>query len=492
MASDPSSPRIFRFLSALRSHDAHLAEVVGDDGVPVRAILRPLPRALVRRPDVVAALRRDLERLAALDHPHLSVAREVVRLQDEGKDQLVLVTDDVPAVDLATVMTLHPPPWPPEVVRGIVSQVARGLTAARALGLAHGDLDAAVITLDADGHVRVRDMAVVRSELSISEGGTSQLSRLALDHTAPERLSSPHPRADGPDDVYALGTLAVRWITGSPFGRAQLRAEAHQARVAELKSRLEGQFGALVRGMLAFDPTARPSAATIAATLGDPSDDLPRWAASRVPNPAPTQASPDQATEVRGPTRLEVGQGTPDEATFLFDTPPGALDPEVTQEPLSDLRTAKWIAIRDRSLASLAHSEPRPRSAPPPPPAPAGGPDWRVWLAGGIGVASLLALAVVLTGAWIVARAALTGPETHFRSGWQTTERMTVTCTDAAGTGERAVRLRASRRAPLGTCTVLAVGEGRTQRRAVVADAQPGTYLCFAVGEAGCVEMTAR
>ena len=217
----------------------------------------------------------ELSVLQSLRHDH------VVRLQDVAVD---LSTDPVGTAlilelaeggSLADTLTRRGVLTPGELVT-VLCPVARALHDLHGMGLVHGDLSPGNVLLTADGKPLIADL------------GMSRLAGHAGDEVwateswaAPEVLagSSPIPASD----VYSLGAIAWRALTGAPPEPAALRPD-----LAELAPEVPRELRDLVNAALAHTDSARPLPGEFAIAL---------WQCA-TPEPAPVQGSPARRAAV--------------------------------------------------------------------------------------------------------------------------------------------------------------------------------------------------
>ncbi|HIG42305.1 MAG: serine/threonine-protein kinase [bacterium] len=93
-----------------------------------------------------------------------------------------------------------------------LSQTLKGLAAAHDKGLVHRDIKPSNIMLSENNQVRIVDFGIAKAP----DGADSTMSQLAMGsrhYMAPEqRESAKH--VDARDDVYAIGVVAYRMLTG--------------------------------------------------------------------------------------------------------------------------------------------------------------------------------------------------------------------------------------------------------------------------------------
>ncbi|HEY4220377.1 MAG TPA: serine/threonine-protein kinase [Myxococcota bacterium] len=148
----------------------------------------------------------------------------------------------------------------------VAQQLCRGLKAAHELGIVHRDVKAANVMLtksdDGGEHVKLLDFGVAHLMTSPARPGALVGTVQAM---APEQLSG--AAIDARVDVYAVGALLYRMLTGAPpflsSTPAALLDEMKTTRPTRAGQRTAVPAGldALVLGCLSLDPAARPSSA---------------------------------------------------------------------------------------------------------------------------------------------------------------------------------------------------------------------------------------
>jgi len=248
---------------------------------------------------------REARVAASVHHPN------IVDVYDYGEqdDVLYLVMRYVDGTDLRTLMRGGVRLEPGRAV-ATTGQVAAALDAAHGAGLIHRDVTPSNILLSGDGageQAALTDFGLVKH---LDTAGATRtggwLGTLAF--VAPEALRD--DAVDGRADVYALGCVLYRMLTGTaPFNRESDAATitAHLHDPPPRPSQAGGVPPALddvIARALAKDPQARyPTAGALAAdaraALTAPSGVL---GANAVPVPAPTSTpfAEDAATAVAG------------------------------------------------------------------------------------------------------------------------------------------------------------------------------------------------
>ncbi len=210
--------------------------------------------------------------LASLQHPH------IVAVHDFGTDasSAWLVMPLLPGPDLQTLVNQRGP-LPLDAVTRYGGQAATALAAAHTAGIVHRDVKPANLMLTADGSVVLLDLGIARLADATATGGQGPLTSTGLilgsvPYLAPEVISGAPPGP--PADVYALGGVLFALLTGrTPFpadGSAGLAQHLHAPppSPAALRPDTPIDLQRLLLRMLDKDPSARPTAADAAATLG--------------------------------------------------------------------------------------------------------------------------------------------------------------------------------------------------------------------------------
>ncbi|MFR9777644.1 serine/threonine-protein kinase [Micromonospora sp. MS34] len=272
------------FTPMLRLHDRYvLRERIGlggmsevwraDDEVLHRPVaVKALATQLAADPQLRATIQREARAAARLTHPH------VTQVYDYGEATLpdgslvpYLVMELVEGRTLADRLAGGPLAWP-DAVR-LAGQVAAALAAAHKLGVVHRDIKPGNVMLTETG-AKVLDFGIAslagpRHPLA---GQTGELLMGTPAYFAPERMT-PGP-ANPASDVYALGTLLYRTLTG----RAPLPVQTWED-VLDVQARrppvpplhvpgLPADVAELTLACLAVDPARRPTAAQLATRFG--------------------------------------------------------------------------------------------------------------------------------------------------------------------------------------------------------------------------------
>jgi serine/threonine-protein kinase len=210
--------------------------------------------------DLVRRLRMEAQMVAALDHPNIVPLYEIG--EEGGYPYLILKL--VPCGDLER----HAPRLSrnPRAAARLVARVARTVHYAHRQGILHCDLKPSNILLDPRGVPHVTDFGLAKcvgTETGLTRTG------LALGtpaYMAPEQILGCRPEMTVAVDVYGLGAVLYKLLTGKP--------PFHEPDpVSEHNPMVDSELEAICLKCLEVDPERRyPSAAALAA-------DLERWSA---------------------------------------------------------------------------------------------------------------------------------------------------------------------------------------------------------------------
>jgi eukaryotic-like serine/threonine-protein kinase len=299
-------------------------------------LARPVAVKLLRseyaeHPETLARFRAEARHAAGVSHPGIA------QVYDYGEDgQPFLVMELVAGPSLAGVLAHGP--LDAGTALDVAAQAATALGAAHAAGLVHRDIKPANLLVGPGGQVKITDFGIAHA------AGSAPLTRAGTligtpAYLAPERIAG--KPAIPASDLYSLGIVCYECLTGAPpfTGSPVEIALAHQhGQLPALPSHVPPEVAALVAGLTAKDPQARPATAAEAA----------RWAARLRDALAPGAAlrrggdgPPSAALPGALPATL-VGAPSQITTDVPADPPPAQRTP-----PRSGLR-------RDRTLALAA------------------------------------------------------------------------------------------------------------------------------------------
>ncbi len=213
--------------------------------------------------------RREARAAAELDHPGLVRTLDFGQLAD-GREFTAM--ELVEGVSLSRMLAEHGPlPWRQAVRIGI--ELAEALAHAHRAGFVHRDVKPSNVMIEGGdleaGRVRLLDLGIAR-RVDGRGGQTLTAHGVALGtprYAAPEQLRG--ERVTPASDLYALGALLYRTLTGRPpyDGRsfaqvAEAQREGPPPRPSELApGRVPGLLDRIVLSLLAIHPEERPASA---------------------------------------------------------------------------------------------------------------------------------------------------------------------------------------------------------------------------------------
>jgi serine/threonine protein kinase len=245
-------------------------------------------RSLHHTQDSVERFRREIDIVAALDHPNVVRALDV--LQTRG--HLYLVLEYVPGQDLAKVVRERGRLPIGEAVDYAV-QAARGLEYAHGQGIVHRDLKPANLLLTPDGVVKLSDLGLARTLKKTPDDDLTQkgLCLGTPEFMAPEQAEDAN-QADPRSDLYSLGATLFHLLTaelplnGSSYlHRLQQLLTAPPKALAVARPEAPAELAALVDRLRLRDPNQRPVSAREVIALLQPfalkPEDPATWEAPR-------------------------------------------------------------------------------------------------------------------------------------------------------------------------------------------------------------------
>lgn len=271
------------------------------------------------RLDSVGAVERfqhEMKAVGKLDHPNIVQATDAG--QADGMHYLAM--EFVAGKNLSHALRDERgfPAWrSAELIR----DVARGLHHAHQRGLVHRDIKPSNILLDRKGRARITDFGLVLTENDpaddLAYAGTPA-------YMSPEQARGEGHRVDGRSDIFSLGAVFYRLLTGQqPFeGRGIKKlceriASVDPIRPSTIVSNVPEDLDRISMRALAKDPNERY------ATAGEMADELDSWLHHRDGlDRAATAANGDTLTLV--PKGLEAYDRG--DATFFLGLVPGPRD----------------------------------------------------------------------------------------------------------------------------------------------------------------------
>jgi serine/threonine-protein kinase len=268
--------------------------------------------------------RAEGRRAGALSHENIARVYDFCEPPDPDLPFLVMELIDGPSVaDL-----LHSGPLEQASTARIIAQTAAGLDAAHRAGLIHRDIKPANLLISPGGVVKITDFGISDAADSAPITAANLLIGTPA-YLAPERVTG--VRATQATDLYALGIVGYECLTGSlPFdGHGMQVAMAHRERpLPPLPESVDPDLAALITGLAAKDPGARPfSAADVACRAGQIADRMEAEAgalAAPVPEAAPAPETRPDVAAAPEPQAAPAAPTAPLSLTEEVSTPPPA------------------------------------------------------------------------------------------------------------------------------------------------------------------------
>ena len=262
-----------------------------EGGFAKAVAIKVLHDDIAARADPLARLRDEARMLGLVRHRALVAADSLIHF--DGRWAVVMEFVEGASLDEA----IRSGPLPARAAIEAAAEVAAALDAAyraqpdgeRPMRLLHRDVKPSNVRVGPAGEVKLLDFGVARADFDAREAQTRGVVYGSRPYLAPERLELHDSHAG---DVFALGVSLAEIVTGLPPGPVAARPTAHADRIGPLLDAAEAasrspEVRSLLAAMLAYEPEARPDAATVArealrlaAGVGGPG--IAEWAADRV------------------------------------------------------------------------------------------------------------------------------------------------------------------------------------------------------------------
>jgi predicted ATPase len=247
-----------RFGSVYRCYDPHLNRFVA------LKVVREVPHGGDKREAVL----REARAAASIRHPHVVAVFDVI---ENERGEIGIVTEYV----AGEALEQHLGRGEPELAEAIrwTAAIAEAIHEAHTAGVVHRDLKPANILIDAAGRPRVTDfgLALVLAERGAAAGEIAGTPRFM----SPEQLRGEMKTFDGRSDIWSLGVILYRLLTGRfPFAETD-PTKLFQAIERDVpmppqqwNDRLAPQLAEICLRCLAKDPRERwPTALELARAL---------------------------------------------------------------------------------------------------------------------------------------------------------------------------------------------------------------------------------
>lgn len=216
-------------------------------------------------------LRREAQYLAHLDHPNLVAVLDAGSDRLRSREAVWFAMELVAGPDLRAVVR-QDGPLDGAGVRRILAGLLAALDALHTAGVVHRDLKPANVLLTAEPatgrwDVKLVDLGIAQHIRTDHLTSTGQIVGTAA-YLSPEQVNG--HAIGAATDVYALGLVAIEALTGRiafPGAPAE-SAAARLVRGPSLPSALHPAWRAVLTGMTALDPAARPSVQELRELVG--------------------------------------------------------------------------------------------------------------------------------------------------------------------------------------------------------------------------------
>jgi serine/threonine-protein kinase len=226
-------------------------------------------RACLEDATEVKRFEREAEMLDKVAHANVIRKLDAGTLKDGDRQVPYLVLEHLGGRDLGAVLSERAP-FPPHEALALLKQIANALDAVHSQGIVHRNMTPDAIRLYEDGRVVLHNFGVARSNMVETITVHGQIVG-TIEYIAPEQMRG--EKVDARADLYALGVLAYRMLTGkSPFKYANVaslirqkteQAGAHPRAVNEA---VPEDLDRIVSQLMAADPAQRPAAASVIAS----------------------------------------------------------------------------------------------------------------------------------------------------------------------------------------------------------------------------------
>jgi serine/threonine-protein kinase len=242
-----------------------------------------------------------------LNHPNVATLFDVGRTDEGG---IFVVQELLDGENLARTLRRHPRGLPPEVVVGILAQVAQALAHAHGQGIVHRDIKPGNVVVSADGVAKLLDFGIARIVHMPSNQTIVGTMLGTPKYMAPEAIRG--DSGDERSDIYSFGALAFELLTGhTPFegdNVTTLLLRVLQDPVPSVTAYAPDtppRLAALVHACLEKAPTERPPSMrdVVEVLAGMPA----AWDPALLGTPGDVAEAAGDAARITGPRTLGMG-----------------------------------------------------------------------------------------------------------------------------------------------------------------------------------------
>ena len=276
--------------------EVYLATMISAGGVQSEVAVKVLHNNLDAKSQAIQRLRDEGKLLGILNHPAILRVTDLVLLEE----RVALVTEYVEGADLEQCFEAKPPLSLRATIQ-VIGQVADALSAAyhteadgEPLHLVHRDVKPANIRLGKHGDVKLLDFGIARTDSFEREAKTQTNTVIgSFSYMAPERFER-HETVDPQGDIFSLGCVLYEHLTKQFFFDNIPLREQYLYALNSLKylEYMEGKLDdsrdaapeiqALLRRLLSYDPTIRPTPRELVQLCEDLAENMPgtplrRW-----------------------------------------------------------------------------------------------------------------------------------------------------------------------------------------------------------------------
>jgi serine/threonine protein kinase len=173
-------------------------------------------------PQELARFRTEAEAVARLQHPHIVAVYEVGEYEGQPFLALEYVEGGSLAQRLAEALQ------PADTAARLVQTLAQAVHYAHQRGIIHRDLKPANVLLAADGTPKITDFGLAKLLDSRPRLTRTGQALGTPGYIAPEQARGRNPEVGPATDVYALGAMLYKLLTGRPPFKAATAAETLQ------------------------------------------------------------------------------------------------------------------------------------------------------------------------------------------------------------------------------------------------------------------------